>query len=736
MKTSDRSLDDAVERLVGGRGGDPFSTLGPHSSSEPDAVIVRVFQPQARRVEIVADHHATVMTRRHQAGLFELVLRRPGGLEGFDYRVQVTTEAGESYVYDDPYRYGRILTDFDLHLLGEGKHYRAFEKLGAHRRQVGHAIGVHFAVWAPNAERVSVVGDFNGWDARVHPMRRLLPNGIWEIFLPDIRDGEKYKFDVLGHDGSARQKIDPYGVFFEGPPASASIVWQLDQYEWQDSTWMETRAGQIAWLDRPMSVYEVHLGSWRRVPDEGNRSLTYRELAGTLVPYVKEMGYTHVELLPVMEHPFIGSWGYQVIGFFAPTSRLGSPDDFKYFVDECHRAGIGVLLDWVPGHFPADAHALARFDGTALYEHADPRQGVHPDWGTLVFNYGRHEVRNFLIGSALFWLEQYHVDGLRVDAVASMLHLDYSREAGQWVPNRFGGRENLEAVDFLRELNALAHGESPGAVIVAEESTSWPAVTRPAHLGGLGFTYKWNMGWMHDMLDYLRQDPVFRKWAHTNITFSMMYAYSENFILPLSHDEVVHGKGSLIEKMAGDLWQRAATLRALYGFMAGHPGKKLLFMGGEFGQRREWNHDTSLDWHLLDDERHAGIQRFVRDLNHTYTTEPSVYERDYEPGGFLWIDCHDADHSVVSFLRRGKNPDDFTVWVLNFTPVPRAAYRIGVPRAGRYVELLNSDSTYYGGSGLGNGGEVRTEAVENHGYAQSLSLQLPPLSCLLLKPGD
>ena len=414
MKTSDRSLDEAVERLVGGRGGDPFSTLGPHSSSEPDAVIVRVFQPQARRVEIVADHHATVMTRRHQGGLFELVLRRPGGLEGFDYRVQVTTEAGESYVYDNPYRYGRILTDFDLHLLGEGKHYRAFEKLGAHRRQVGHAVGVHFAVWAPNGERVSVVGDFNGWDARVHPMRRLLPNGIWEIFLPDIRDGEKYKFDVLGHDGSARQKIDPYGVFFEGPPASASIVWQLDQYEWQDSAWMETRAAQIAWLNRPMSVYEVHLGSWRRVPDQGNRSLTYPELAGTLIPYVKEMGYTHVELLPVMEHPFIGSWGYQVIGFFAPTSRLGSPDDFKYLVDECHRAGIGVLLDWVPGHFPLGRSRAGPFRRHCALRHDDPRQGVHPDWGTLVFNYGRHEVRNFLIGSALFWLEQYHVDGLRV----------------------------------------------------------------------------------------------------------------------------------------------------------------------------------------------------------------------------------------------------------------------------------------------------------------------------------
>ena len=735
MKTSDRSLDEAVGRLVGGRGGDPFSTLGPHSSSEPDAVIVRVFQPQARRVEIVADHHATVMTRRHQGGLFELVLRRPGGLEGFDYRVQVTTEAGESYVYDDPYRYGRILTDFDLHLLGEGKHYRAFEKLGAHRRQVGHAVGVHFAVWAPNAERVSVIGDFNGWDARLNPMRRLLPNGIWEIFLPDIRDGEKYKFDVLGHDGSARQKIDPYGVFFEGPPASASIVWQLDQYEWQDSAWMETRAGQIAWLDRPMSIYEVHLGSWRRVPDEMNRSLTYRELAGTLVPYVKDLGYTHVELLPVMEHPFIGSWGYQVIGFFAPTSRLGSPDDFKYFVDECHRAGIGVLLDWVPGHFPADAHALARFDGTALYEHADPRQGVHPTGhARLQLRSPRgaelpHRQRALLAraiprGRAARGCRG--VDALsrlltRGRAVGAESHRRPRESRGGRLPPRVE-RSRARRVPGCRDRGRGVH------VVAGRHQTGAPR--RP------GLHLQVEHGWMHDMLDYLRKDPVFRKWAHTNITFSMMYAYSENFILPLSHDEVVHGKGSLFEKMAGDLWQRAATLRALYGFMAGHPGKKLLFMGGEFGQRREWNHDTSLDWHLVDDERHAGIQRFVRDLNHTYTTEPSMYERDYEPGGFLWIHCHDADHSVVSFLRRGKNPEDVTVWVLNFTPVPRAAYRIGVPRAGRYVELLNSDSTYYGGSGLGNGGEVRTEAVENHGYAQSLSLQLPPLSCLLLKPGD
>jgi 1,4-alpha-glucan branching enzyme len=728
-------VNAALERLVEGRNDDPFALLGPHPSpSGPDAVVVRVFQPLARTIHVEFDGAAIAMERSHPEGVFEADIERPGGMDGFDYRVRVTFPTGRVHRYDDPYRYGRILTDFDLHLMREGRHYRTFEKLGAHRRVVGFTTGVHFAVWAPNAERVSLVGDFNGWDARVQPMRRLLPNGIWEIFVPDVPDGHKYKFDILTAEGHSVQKADPHAVFFEGAPGTASVVWSLDRHVWQDEAWMATRAQQGAWLARPMSIYEVHVGSWRRVPEEGNRPLTYRELAETLVPYVKDMGYTHVELLPVMEHPFAGSWGYQVVGFFAPTSRFGSPEDFMFFVDECHRHGIGVLIDWVPGHFPADEHALARFDGTALYEHADPRQGVHRDWGTLIFNYGRHEVRNFLIGSALFWLERYHVDGLRVDAVASMLYLDYSREAGQWVPNRYGGRENLEAIEFLRELNTLAQGEFPGTIVVAEESTAWPAVSKPTYVGGLGFTFKWNMGWMHDMLEYMKKDPVHRKWAHTNITFSMLYAYTENFILPFSHDEVVHGKGSMIEKMAGDRWQRAATLRALYGFMAGHPGKKLLFMGSEFGQEREWNHDISLDWHLLDEERHAGIRRWVRDLNRFYAGASSLYEADYEPSGFQWIDCHDADQSIVSFVRRAADPADLTVWILNFTPVPRHGYHLGVPRAGRYVERLNSDSAYYGGSGLGNAGAVTSEPRAAHGRDHSLALVLPPLACVVFEP--
>ena len=527
-------------------------------------------------------------------------------------------------------------------------------------------------------------------------------------------------------------KADPYARRFEVPPRSATIAWDTSGYQWNDADWLAARAARGEHLDQPVSVYEVHLGSWRR--GLANEPLTYQDLAEQLVPYVKEMGYTHVELLPVMEHPFTGSWGYQVTGFFAPTSRFGPPEDFKRFVDTCHQAGIGVILDWVPGHFPKDGYGLIQFDGTALYEHLDPRLGEHREWGTLIFNYGRHEVRNFLLSNALFWFDEYHVDGLRVDAVASMLYLDYSRKEGQWVPNQFGGRENLEAIEFIRQLNDVVHEQYPGAMMIAEESTAWPAVSRPVYLGGLGFTFKWNMGWMHDMLRYMSKDPVFRKWQHNDITFSMLYAYTENFVLPFSHDEVVHGKGSMAGKMPGDMWQKFANLRALYAYMFGHPGKKLLFMGGEFGQMREWNHDHSLDWHLLEYRDHQGLQQLVKDLNRLYQSEPSLHELDVRHEGFAWIDCNDHESSVVSFVRRSNDPADFTVFVLNFTPVVRPFYRLGVPEAGRYRELINTDADLYGGSNVGNQGGVDTEDIQRHGYEHSLSLTLPPLACLVLKP--
>ncbi len=626
-----------------------------------------------------------------------------------------------------------MLTDFDLYLLGEGTHHRAFEKLGAHRVRIGATTGVHFAVWAPNADRVSVVGDFNGWDGRVHPMRLLVPAGIWEIFIPDLPDGEKYKFEIRTPSGALLLKSDPFGFAFEEPPSTASVVRDISGYAWRDEAWMASRREAAGWLRRPMAIYEVHLGSWARVPEEGDRFLTYREMAARLVPYVKDLGFTHIELMPVMEHPFAGSWGYQVLGFFAPTSRFGPPEDFKLFVDACHQAGLGVILDWVPGHFPRDSHGLARFDGTALYEHADPRQGEHPDWGTLVFNYGRNEVRNFLLSNALFWLEEYHVDGLRVDAVASMLYLDYSRKEGEWIPNQFGGRENLDAIGFLQRLNSLTHGEHPGSITAAEESTSFPGVSRPVHLGGLGFTYKWNMGWMHDILEYAMKDPVHRRWSHSMVTFSMLYAYTENFILPFSHDEVVHGKGALLDKIPGDVWQKFATLRTLYGFMYGHPGKKLLFMGSEFGQWREWNHDGSLDWHLLEFPSHASLSRYVQALNRLYRDERALHECDFDPSGFRWIDCNDNENSVISIVRYARDRNDFVAMVCNFTPVPRGDYRIGVPAAGTYVELLNSDSHLFGGSNVGNGGEVRSEPVAAHGFDQSLRLVVPPLGCLFLK---
>jgi 1,4-alpha-glucan branching enzyme len=627
-----------------------------------------------------------------------------------------------------------FITDFDLYLFGEGNHLHLYDKLGSHIEK-GARSGVHFAVWAPNAERVSVIGDFNGWNGRDHPMRAVGSSGVWYAFVAGLGKGERYKYEIRSRvNGATVQKSDPYAFYFEPPPATASIVWDLEDYGWRDHEWMQSRPARAAWREQPMTVYEVHLGSWRRKPEEGQRYLTYRELASELIPYVKEMGFTHIELLPVMEHPYSGSWGYQVIGYFAPTSRFGTPEDFKFFVDECHRHGIGLILDWVPGHFPKDAHGLAWFDGTALYEHADPRQGEHREWGTLIFNYGRHEVRNFLLSNAMYWLKEYHVDGLRVDAVASMLYLDYSRRDGEWIPNRFGGRENLEAIEFLRQLNTLTHSEAPGSITVAEESTAFPAVSKPTYVGGLGFTYKWNMGWMNDILSYINKDPVHRRWEHRLITFSLLYAFTENFILPFSHDEVVHGKGAMIDKIPGDVWRKAATLRALYGYMYAHPGKKLMFMGSEFGQWREWNFDTSLDWHLLDaGPFHAGLRRMMQDLNWIYGRERSLYECDFDPSGFQWIDCNDNENSVISLIRRARDPRDFTVTLVNFTPIPREGYRIGVPEAGWYSEILNTDADIYGGGNVGNGGGIMTEAVPSHGWQQSLKLTLPPLACLILK---
>jgi 1,4-alpha-glucan branching enzyme len=628
---------------------------------------------------------------------------------------------------------GRIVTNYEAYLFGEGHWLRAWEKLGARPATLDGVEGYAFVVWAPNARGVSVVGDFNAWDGGAHPMRNLGASGLWEIFLPGLPEGSLYKFEIHPLDGPPFTKADPCALRAELPPRTASVTSTFGRHPWRDADWMEARREAGESLDRPMAIYEVHAGSWRRQPGEGNRHLTWREMAAELVPYVRDMGFTHIELMPVAEHPFDGSWGYQVTGYFAPTSRFGSPDDFRFFVDECHLAGLAVILDWVPGHFPRDAHGLARFDGTALYEHADPRQGEQPDWGTLIFNFARHEVRNFLLTNALYWLESFHVDGLRVDAVASMIYLDYSRSAGEWVPNRHGGRENLDAIDFLRELNSLTHAEHPGTVTIAEESTAFAAVSRPTWVGGLGFTFKWNMGWMHDILTYASKDSIYRRWEHQHLTFSLLYAWNENFVLPFSHDEVVHGKRSLIAKMPGDDWQKAANLRVLLAYMYAHPGKKLLFMGSEIGQRVEWNHDASLDWHLLAEPLHAGIQRFTADLNTLYRAEPALHQVDFDPAGFDWIDCSDHEASVISFLRRGRDGGDPMVVVFNWTPVVRDHYRIGVPEPGFYEERLNSDSAIYSGSNVGNEGGREAEPVARHGRPFSLDLRLPPLGALVLR---
>jgi len=625
------------------------------------------------------------------------------------------------------------ITDHDVYLFREGRHFRLHEKLGAHPGEVAGAPGTHFSVWAPNAESVCVMGDFNGWNPESHPLGpRWDGSGIWEGFVPGVGIGAVYKYRVAGPGGFSADKGDPYAFRCEEPPRTGSVVHGLE-YAWGDGDWM-ARRGENNGLDRPLSIYEVHLGSWRRVPGEGNRSLGYREMAQPLAEYVAEMGFTHVEFLPVAEHPFYGSWGYQVSGYFAPTSRYGSPQDFMYLVDHLHRNGIGVILDWVPSHFPSDEHGLAYFDGTHLYEHADPRQGFHPEWKSYLFNYDRAEVPEFLISNALFWLGAYHVDGLRVDAVASMLYLDYGRPQGEWVPNRYGGRENVGAIEFLKALNRAVYERFPDVQVIAEESTAWPMVTRPAHVGGLGFGLKWNMGWMHDTLDYLSRDPVHRKYHHSKLTFSIWYAFSENFLLPLSHDEVVYGKGSLLRKMPGDDWQKFANLRLLLGYQVAHPGKKLLFMGGEFGQWSEWYHEASLDWHLLEHAAHRGVQHWVRDLNRAYRALGPLFERDFDPGGFQWVDFHDWEKSVVSFLRRGRVEGDWVLVACNFTPVPRPGYRVGVPRGGRWREVLNSDAPCYGGSGIGNLGATEAAPIPAHGRPDSLLLTLPPLSILFLSP--
>jgi 1,4-alpha-glucan branching enzyme len=636
-----------------------------------------------------------------------------------------------------------VLTEQDIYLFREGTHFRAYEKLGAHPVEGagagastgGTGAGTHFAVWAPNAQRVAVVGDFNGWRPDAHPLTpRPDSSGVWAGFIPGVKHGALYKYHIESRArGYTVQKSDPYAFRCETPPRTASVVWDLE-YRWADADWMRTRAARNA-LDAPMSIYEVHMGSWRRVPHEHNRSLTYREMAHQLGDYVTEMGFTHVELMPVMEHPFYGSWGYQITGYFAPTSRYGTPQDFMYLVDHLHQRGIGVILDWVPSHFPSDEHGLAFFDGTHLYEHEDPRQGFHPEWNSSIFNYGRAEVRNFLGSNALFWLEKYHVDGLRVDAVASMLYLDYARKAGEWIPNKFGGRENLDAVEFLRSLNLAVYRDHGDTQTIAEESTAWPSVSRPTYLGGLGFGLKWNMGWMHDTLKYFQTNPIYRKYEHNKLTFSLIYAFTENFTLPLSHDEVVHGKGSLAGKMSGDEWQQFANLRLLLGYMWGHVGKKLLFMGGEFGQKREWTHEESLEWHVLQYPLHHGIKRWMQDMNHFYRNTPALYQRDFSHEGFEWIDCNDADASTLSFLRKGISPDDVVLVVCNFTPVPRDNFRVGVPRGGQWRERLNSDALDYGGGGIGNFGIVEAAPLPSHGRNHSLTLRLPPLATLFFTPG-
>jgi len=714
---------DIIDAIVDGRHADPFSVLGLHEAG--DALVVRTFIPGADSVDVITREGTLLasLTRRHPAGFFE------GTISGrAPYRLRASNSA-DTWIFDDPYAYGPILGPVDDWLIGEGTHAKLYDGLGAHAVAHEGVDGVHFAVWAPNAERVSVVGDFNHWDGRRHAMRRRLSTGVWEIFVPALTEGTLYKYEVIGAGGQLLPlKADPVGFGAELRPSTASIVRDTTRFAWTDEAWMKARDARDH-RRTPMSIYEIHLGSWQR--GDNNRWLSYDELGDALIPYAADMGFTHLELMPVNEHPLDDSWGYQPIGLFAPTSRFGDPAAFARFVDRCHGAGLGVIVDWVPAHFPVDPHGLARFDGTALYEHADPRQGFHPDWSTAIFNFGRREVANYLIASALFWLDRYHIDGLRVDAVASMLYLDYSRKRGEWLPNRHGGNENLEAIAFLRRLNEAVYALYPGAVTIAEESTAWPGVSQPTFAGGLGFGFKWNMGWMHDTLQYLSQEPVHRRWHHDRMTFGLIYAFSENFILPLSHDEVVHGKRSLLGRIPGDAWQQFATLRAFYAAMWAHPGKKLLFMGQEFAQGREWNFDASLDWQLLSIAWHRGVQSLVRDCNRGYRSERALHARDCEVEGFRWLVVDDDYNSVYAWLRAAPDARPVAV-VVNFTPVPRAAYRIGLPEPGLWREVLNTDGAAYGGSNSGNGGAVRAVPGEWGGLPFHADVMLPPLATLWL----
>lgn len=727
----DKPLSPELLRIVTATHHDPFEVLGRHplaaKSTASADTLVRVYLPGAHSAALLVNEQPHAFTRIEGTDFFEW-----HGLEKnipAHYVVQWYDRHNVMHTEFDPYSFAPQLGSIDMHLFAEGQHWNIYQHLGAHPRTVDGVEGVLFATWAPNAERISIVGDFNDWDGRQHPMRVRGGSGLWEIFIPGIKVGALYKFEVRNRaTGAIFLKTDPYGQAFELRPLTGSIVTAPSNYEWQDGDWMNKRA-EWDWQSAPLSVYEMHLGSWRR--GWVGEFMNYREIAHQLVDYVKPLGFTHIEIMPVSEHPLDDSWGYQTTGYYAPTSRFGTPDDFRYFVDYIHRHNIGIILDWVPAHFPKDAHALARFDGSALYEHEDPRLGEHRDWGTLIYNYGRNEVRNFLLANALFWLKEYHLDGLRVDAVASMLHLDYSREPGQWIPNIHGGNENLEAMVFLQKLNEVCHGQHPGALVIAEESTSWPQVTRPTWVGGLGFSMKWNMGWMHDSLDYISKDPIHRQYHHNQLTFGMMYAFTENFMLPFSHDEVVHGKGSMINKMPGDEWQKFANLRLLYTYLFTYPGTKLLFMGSEFAQWSEWAQSRTLDWNLLDHAPHQGMHTLVKDLNHCYTNMPSLYQRNFRGDGFEWIDCHDSTQSIVSYIR--KSDHDFSIVILNFTPVTRSNYRIGVPVAGSYKEVLNSDSSFYGGSNWGNSNPIYSQPKPWMNHQQCLEVNLPPLGALILK---
>jgi 1,4-alpha-glucan branching enzyme len=725
-----------------GRHPDPFQILGPHwvEREGRPAVAVRSLSPRAVQLTVLWGSQAFLSTRIHPDGIFESIVpleatgtSSNGEIRPSSYTLRWTDGGGRVTETFDPYAFPPVLTDYDLHLSAEGTHYQQYEKFGAHLREVDGVRGVSFVLWAPNALRVSVVGDFDSWDGRVYVMRNRGATGIWEMFLPGLDEGTVYKYEILSRVADhLALKSDPYGFSAEMRPKSASVVWDIDRHEWKDGEWIYNRAARD-WLHAPMTIYEIHAGAWRRKADDNYRWLTYRELADELIPYVKQMGYTHIELMPIMEHPFDGSWGYQTVGYFAVTSRFGTPTDFMYLVDRCHQEGIGVILDWTPAHFPRDAHGLAYFDGTHLYEHEDPRRGAHPDWGTLVFNYGRTEVQNFLISNALFWIGKYHVDGLRVDAVASMLYLDYSRQAGEWIPNAFGGRENLDAINLMKRLNEVLHTRYPGALMIAEESTSWPMVSRPTYLGGLGYDLKWNMGWMNDTLRYFALDPIHRQYHHGELTFSMLYAFHENFILPLSHDEVVHGKRALLEKMPGDDWQKFANVRLLYGYMWAHPGKKLLFMGGELAQRYEFWDAGQVQWELEESPWHKGVQNLVGDLNRLHSSERALHEIDFEWAGFEWLETHDSANSVLAFLRRARDPEDFVVVVCNFTPVARENYRVGVPRPGFYREIMNTDSRHYSGTDFGNSGGVQAEPIPWSDRTYSLKLRLPPLGAVYFK---